>query len=113
MIASGGISMNKNLLTIIAGLIMFFSSLLIKIEVGYVLCFIGLVFLGTGILKYFEYNERIGGPLSAASILIGIVLMYIQFNLNNFALGLFVFLLIVLWISNFKYYSKSDKNIKG
>ena len=104
--------MNKNLLTIIAGLIMFLVFLLLKIEVGYLLCFIGLLFLANGILKYFEYNEQIGGPLSATTILIGIVLMYIQFKLDYFVLGLFVFLLIVLWVSNFKYYSKSDKNVK-
>ncbi len=112
MITFGGISMNKNIVSIITGLIMFLIFLLLKIEVGYIICFIGLVLLSNGILKYFEHNIQIGGPLSAAIILIGVALVYIQFNLNYFVLGLFVFLLIVLWISNFNYYSKSNKNAK-
>ena len=112
MILFGEIYMNKNLLTIIAGLVMFLIFFMLKTEVSYILCFFGLLFLSNGILKYFEHNKKISGLLSLTSILIGIFLMHIQFKLNYFALGLFVFLLIVLWILNFNYYSKAHENAK-
>jgi hypothetical protein len=103
--------MNRNALsTIIGSLIMFLVFFFLKLEISYIICFIALVLLGSSILKYFEYNEKIGAPLSAIATILGLILMYIQFKLNYFALGLFVLLLIVLWASNLKYYSKS-KNL--
>ena len=101
--------MDKNLLTIIAGLVMFLVFLLLKIEVSFVLCFIGLAFIVNGILKYFDYKKQLGGLLSATAIFIGISLIFTQFNLNYFVLGLFMLILIVLWVSNYYYSNQKTK----
>lgn len=100
--------MNKPLSSIIVGLLMFLVFILFKIEVSYLLCFIGLIFMVMGIQKYHDYKNKISILLSAALGLMGLVLIYIQYKLDYIVMGLFLLILAVLLISGFSYPKKVE-----
>lgn len=100
--------MDKYLSSIIAGLAMFLVFFLSKMEVSFILCFIGLIFLIGGIQKYYDYKNRISILLPAAVSLVGLFLIYMQFRLDYIVMGLFMLVLVVLLISDLSYLRKED-----
>ena len=101
--------MDKHLSSIIAGLAMFLVFLLFKIEVSFLLCFIGLIFVVIGIQKYYDYKNRISVLLSAVVSLVGLYLIYVQYKLEYIVMGLFLLIVVVLLISDFQYQRKYQK----
>jgi len=101
--------MNNYLSSIIAGLIMFLVFLLFKIEVSYLLCLIGLILMVNGIQKYYDYKSKISILLSAIISLVGLSLIHMQYKLNYFVIGLFLLILVVLLILDFKYQKRIKK----
>ena len=101
--------MDKHLSSIIAGLAMFLVFLLFKIEVSFLLCFIGLIFMVIGIQKYYDYKNRSIVLLSAVVSLAGLFLIYVQYKLDYIVMGLFILILVVLLISDFQYRRKYQK----
>ncbi len=101
--------MDKHLSSIIAGLTMFLVFFLFKIEVSFLLCFIGLIFVVIGIQKYYDYKNRISVLLSAVVSLVGLYLIYVQYKLEYIVMGLFLLIVVVLLISDFQYQRKYQK----
>lgn len=95
--------MNKPFLQIICGLLMFIVFILFKINVSYLLCFIGLIFMIVGVQRYPDYKNKISTLLSVALSFVGLTLIYVQYKLDYIVMGLFLLILVVLLFSNLSY----------